>query len=319
MDESAWQELARSVIARAVRAPSSHNTQPWRFLVTGCSIELHADRTRALPVNDPDDRELAISCGCALMNLRIAAAGEGTGLRVELLPEPGEPNLLARLSLSDQASVSEEEAQLAGFIERRRTYRKRFAPGEAEPVVIDRLAEAAGHEGAWLQPLQTEAGRQAAAELIAEGDAAQWADPNWRRELAAWMHPRRRGDGLTVPGLSAPLIRLMVRSFDMGRRVAAKDRQLARGAPLLAVLGTEHDGPRDWLLAGQALQRSLLVACANGLQASYLNQPLQVASLRPRLGELLGAGPPQILLRFGAPAEEISPAPRRSVDQVVDS
>lgn len=62
------------MLARAIRAPSSHNTQPWLFDCRDERIDLLADRTRALPANDPEDRELTISCGCALMTLRVAAA-----------------------------------------------------------------------------------------------------------------------------------------------------------------------------------------------------------------------------------------------------
>jgi hypothetical protein len=93
------------------------------------------------------------------------------------------------------------------------------------------------------------------------------------------MHPRRRGDGLTVPTLAAPAAQIVVRTFDMGGGVGAKDRQLAEAFPLLAVLGTNSDDTCARLQAGQALERVLLVACQSGLQASYLNQPIQVARL----------------------------------------
>ncbi|HQU50153.1 MAG TPA: nitroreductase, partial [Casimicrobiaceae bacterium] len=98
----------------------------------------------------------------------------------------------------------------------------------------------------------------------------------------------------------------------------AQDRELAESTPRLAVLGTDGDHPRDWLVAGQALQRILLVGCQHGLQASYLNQPIQVASLRRRLQEVAGAGVPQIFLRLGHPAEEIEPSPRRALEEVIE-
>jgi nitroreductase len=315
---SDWKEQARSMIGRAVLAPSSHNTQPWFFQLSDSAVDLFADRTRALPANDPEDRELAISCGCALMNLRIGAASAGLHVQVQLLPKPEEPDLLARISLSGQSDVSADDAPLADFIETRRTYRKRFAPREVSASALDQLIEATRQEGARLVPLLTEEVRQKAAALVAEGDAAQWANPSWRRELAAWMHPRRRGDGLIMPALAVPLAQLVVRTFDMGGGVGAKDRQLAEASPLLAVLSTESDHPRDWLLAGQALQRALLIGCKHGLQASYLNQPVQVGSLRPKLQDLVGTGFPQILLRIGYPLEEISPAPRRALDDVLE-
>lgn len=317
MSTHAWNEQARSLIGQAVLAPSSHNTQPWYFHLSAPAIELWADRTRALPVNDPEDRELAISCGCALMNLRVAAAGAGLGTHVQLLPDSGQPDWLASVSLGEPSKASAEEAPLAPFVERRRTYRKRFELRAVGGSVLDPLLDAAIREGARLHPLSSEQARLQTADLVAEGDAAQWANPSWRRELAAWMHPRRRDDGLTVPTLAARMAQLVVRTFDIGNGVAAKDRELAEGSPLLAVLSTESDHPRDWLLAGQALQRVLLVACQQGLQASYLNQPIQVPTLRPRLQELAGGGFPQILLRLGYPVEKISPTPRRSLDAVI--
>src|SRR5262245_22624653 len=144
MSVNEWKERARSMIGRAVLAPSSHNTQPWFFrLSRPAIIDLCADRIRALPVNDPEDRELAISCGCALMNLRVAAASDGLGVNVQLFPEPGEPDLLARVSLFEQSNASSEEAQLSEFIEHRRTYRKRFEPREVSSSAVDQLIEAA--------------------------------------------------------------------------------------------------------------------------------------------------------------------------------
>lgn len=304
------------ILARAVRAPSSHNTQPWLFRPGEDSIDLLADRTRALPANDPDDRELTISCGCALMNLRVGSAAEHLGCKTTLLPDPDEEDLLARLEISGSADAA--LATLAPAIDARQTFRAGF---EKRPVAHEHVAElldAATTEGAWFVPLQDEAGREKAAELVAEGDAALWQDSSWRRELAQWMHPRRKGDGLTLPWLTLPAARLVVRSFDMGGGVAAHDAHLTEGSPLLAVLGTRGDGPRDWLIAGQALQRLLLVGVGLGLQASYLNQPLQVGALRPRLAELSGQdGAPQILLRMGYTNEQLVPSPRRRLEDMI--
>jgi hypothetical protein len=83
----------------AVLAPSSHNTQPWRFRVDADGVELRADRTRRLPVVDPHDGELVISCGAALETLRLAARRSGDEFHVDPLPDPSDRDLLARLRL----------------------------------------------------------------------------------------------------------------------------------------------------------------------------------------------------------------------------
>ena len=126
------------------------------------------------------------------------------------------------------------------------------------------------------------------------------------------MHRRRSGDGLSLPWLAVPLARIVVRTFDMGDGVGARDHDLAAGSPVLAVLGTDGDLPIDWLRAGEALEHVLLEAVNLDLQASYLNQPVQVAHLRPKLQNLCACGGfPQCLIRLGHPSEDLPAAPRR--------
>jgi nitroreductase len=312
-------EPALTLVQHAVLAPSSHNTQPWRFRLSDGAIDLLADRTRALPVNDPDDRELTISCGAALMNLRITAASLGVEVAVTPFPDASEPDWLARVALAAGRAVVPGDAELAGYVERRRTYRRRFAARSVEPATVEHLRAAAAAENAVLTPFESEAARLELAALVAEGDDMQWANPSWRRELAMWMHPRRQGDGLTVPELIGPVAQFVVRTFDMGGGVGARDRDLAAASPLLAVVTTRGDSARDWLQAGQALQRVLLTGCRHGLQASYLNQPIEVGLLRGRLQRLAAGGVPQILMRLGYPADEIPASPRRALDDVIDA
>jgi nitroreductase len=317
-DDAVLHEPALSLLRYAVLAPSSHNTQPWRFRVSATNIDLLADRTRALPVNDPNDRELTISCGAALMNLRVAAASLNLKADVTLLPDPAEPDWLARVTLAGPIAAPSPDSELAAFIEQRRTYRRRFTARRVEPDTIARLSEAAATENVWLRPLAEEPAQLEIAGLVAEGDDMQWANPSWRRELAMWMHPRREGDGLTVPDLVGPLAQFVVRTFDMGGGVGARDRQLAEASPLLAVIATRGDTEQDWLQAGQGLQRVLLTACRHGLQASYLNQPIELTLLRSRLQRLVGEGSPQILMRLGHPADDVPASPRRPIEDTVE-
>lgn len=181
------------------------------------------------------------------------------------------------------------------------------------------IAAATALEGARLHTLD-DAQRREAGRIVAKGDRTQWDDPHRRRELALWMHPRRDGDGLAVPRLAAPITQAVVRRFDMGNGVAAKDEELLLHSPWLTVLTTTADDPMSWLQAGQALQRALLVACQHGLQASYLNQPVELAPLRTRLQHLLGTDEhPQLLMRWGHPKDTVAPAVRRPVEAVLEA
>jgi nitroreductase len=318
-NEGSWRsepDPVRRLVAAAVRAPSSHNTQPWLFEIEDSRVDLIADRTRALPVNDPDDRELTISCGAALFNLRAAAAAEGMETRVVPFPDGADGDLLASVTVVPGEPGT--EGRLAGAIESRHTLRESFSDHEQSGPLAERLVQAAEAEGTWLEIVGDHGTRDAIASLVAEGDRIQFADPRWRRELASWMHQRRKGDGMAAFGLATPVVRLVVSGFDLGKSTAGKDSALASEAPALAVLGTGSDSPQDRLAAGQALQRVLLEAAGEGVQAGYLNQPCQVGELRPRLAEALGStGVPQLVLRLGRPEGEPEHSARRPLGEVL--
>ena len=301
------EEKLRFLLNYAVLAPSGHNTQPWLFRLSADEVELYADRTRGLPVVDPEDRALIISCGAALFYLRIALRHFGYAGEIETFPDPDEKDLLARVRSGAQQEATEEEQRLFRAIPERHSNRQAFEDRQVPDRLLSALQAAAWEEGAWLHLAEEAEIKHKIAELTSEGDRIQHADRRFRRELAAWMHPNRSRSRDGVPGYALGFGEIMsaagplvVRTFDMGSGQAAKDRQLAEGSPVLAVLGTENDTPAAWLAAGQALARVLLRAQAEGVSASFLNQPIEVSELRPQLREAIGkTGFPQLLLRMG--------------------
>jgi nitroreductase len=303
----------------ALLAPSSHNSQPWRFVIHGDRLDLHPDRTRSLPVVDPRDRELIISCGAALFQLRLALRHFGRASSVELMPECVGNDVLASVWLGERCTATDEDERLFAAISRRHTNRAPFLPRAVDETLRLDLVAAARLEEAWLYVASGMA-KEALAALISDGDRRQMGDSHFRRELASWLRPNddRSGDGM--PGytraqddLAARIEPLIVRTFDLGDGRAARDHQLAVGSPLLAVLGTDGDDERDWLRAGQALARVLLHATSAALAASFLNQPVELPELRGRLSEIIGkTGYPQLVLRLGYPSVLAAATPRRT-------
>jgi nitroreductase len=317
-------EKLRAAVKYAVLAPSSHNAQPWLFRVASGTLDLYADRSRGLPVVDPKDRELVISCGAALFNLETGLRDFGCRPVVTLFPDAPNPDLLARVSLDGQLEASDEDRALFLAIRRRHTHRLPFAVRPVDRTLLTLLEIAAVHHNAWLKVIEGDEPRAALADLVAEGDRRQMADRRFRRELAAWMHPNRTRSRDGIPGYAlgfhdvmAAAGPLVVRTFDMGKGQAARDRELALGSPVLAVLGTARDSQRDWLAAGRALEHVLLRAAVEGVTASYLNQPIEVPELRFDVQVLTGfMGYPQLVLRLGYDGDA-RPTPRRPVEEVV--
>jgi nitroreductase len=318
----------RFLLRYAVLAPSSHNSQPWLFRVVGDHVDLYADRTRALPAADPDDRELVVSCGSAIEFLTLAMRHFGYRDRTDLLPDPKDPDFLARIEIAGVHKTTDADRRLFRAILGRRTNR---LPFDARPLpgdLLATLAEEAEIAGAHLVVTQDAPAKEAMATLIADGDRTQMRDPTFRRELAAWIHPVRHRTRDGIPGtaygvsqvldrIGTPAVSLVVRTFDVGKGRAATDRALAEGSPALTTIWTAGDTPRHWLVAGRALARVLLRAQGAGVSASFLNQPIEVPTLRPRFRQLLGiAGYPQILLRLGY-GPPLDPTPRRPVEEMV--
>jgi nitroreductase len=302
------QDRARFAVRYAILAPSSHNTQPWRFIINGDELLVCADRTRSLANIDPFDRELVISCGAALFNLRVVFAHFGVPVEITTFPQSSDPDVVARVVFPGSGPMLKDLAELFSAITKRTTNRGPFSGEDVPALIVERLKSAAALEGVDVAFAQELAQRERLATLIAKADQRQFDDPHFRRELASWIHPSRSNDGMpaTSQGLrgltdaATPIIAMAIRTFDLGNGVAAAHDELARGSPLLAVLSTPMDNNEGWLAAGLGLQRVLLVATQEGYSTSYLNQPIEVADLRTELAKELSIdGYPQLLLRVG--------------------
>jgi hypothetical protein len=309
----------------AILAPSSHNTQPWRFIVNGDELLVCADRTRSLPNIDPYDRELIISCGAALLNLRVAFAYFNVPVEITTFPQSLDPDIVARVVFPGSGPMLKDLAELFDAVMKRATNRGPFIEEDVPNTVVEGFKSAAASEGVDVEFARTLAERERIARLIAQADRRQFDDPRFRRELASWIHPSRSNDGMpaasqglgTLIDVATPIIAMAIRTFDLGNGVAAAHEQLARGSPLLVVLSTPMDNKEGWLAAGLGLQRLLLIATKGGYATSYLNQPIEVADLRTRLAsELSIAGYPQVLLRVGR-GYPVSHSPRRPIADVL--
>lgn len=313
----------RSIVNEAGRAPSVHNTQPWKFGWDGRSFTLHADTSRGLSVADPEGRELVISCGAALFNLRLALRKHGYVGDIEVMPTK-DPRLLARIDVRTGPPADTEERLMFAAMRTRHTHRTAFEDRPVEPALEVRLQQAATEEGAHLFYVSDPGQRGRILHLARAAERHLTNDPRVRAEIESWAPGVgvRKHDGIPPRAFpQTPAVEnvddLSPRDFDLERGIGELADAQSPHPGALAVLTSDRDTTESWLAAGQALERVLVTAARYGAAAALHSQIAEVHNLRSELQrELCTSTVPQLLLRLGyAPAVTLTP--RRAVDDIL--
>jgi nitroreductase len=319
------ESLAQHLALLATRAPSLHNSQPWRLVVTKDGLDVRADRERQLGVIDPMGRQLLMSCGSLVHHLVVAGVALGLEAAVTLLPEGDDPDLVARIRLTSVADPpSLEDVQHAEAILHRATNRTRYAEGGLSEGALELLRQAVQRQGVMLtQPREED--RITLDVLVEHAERELLADEAYHHELEHWVFdPERDGerpDGIPVRAVEPGPDRaeeIPGRRFLPEREVAVpvpRDPE----HPALLLLTTSTDEPGDWVRAGMGLSALLLEGTELGLAAQPLGQVTDVAHERMRLRrDLHLVGVPQMLLRVGrARVEQGLQTPRRPLETVL--
>jgi nitroreductase len=293
------------LIRYAALAANSHNTQPWRFKISDGGIEILPDMARQIGIVDPDNHHLFASLGCAAENLAVACGARG---------RPG----TIRFNPANDGAITfafgeglPAEPMLLEAIPKRQSTRDDFDGKPVSAADLQTLSAAAAMPGVDLVLVTDRPQIDRVRDLVVAGNSAQLADPAFVRELKAWLrfnprHALQRGDGLFSATTGNPILPAWLGSvmFDLVFKAEAENEKYARhlaSTPGVAVFVAQKDDREHWVLAGRACQRFALQATALGLKHAFINQPVEVASLRPELAALIGlpGRRPDIVMRFG--------------------
>ena len=310
------------LVSKAVKAPSGHNTQPWKFRQNESAVEVYPDFDRRLPVVDPDDRELFVSLGCAAENLCLAAQTKGYKSAVSV----GDKGVIT-VSLVEEAGV--KPSPLFNQIDVRQTNRSVY---NGEEIALDALKR--------LQAIRSEYGvsvhyyaRQTKQfndieQYVLRGNTHQMQNEAFKAELKSWMRFNKKHQDQTLDGLSyavfgAPNVPRWMAEPIMSMAVNAKaqnkaDRKKIESASHLVLFTTANNTPNEWVGLGRTLQRFLLTATELEIVHSYLNQPNEEAEIATEMARILGLTGeyPTILLRIGYGKQQAY-SKRRPVEDVI--
>lgn len=320
-------QVERAVIY-AVRAPSIHNTQPWRWRHRHGVLELYADRSRQLPALDPDGRSVLLSCGAALELAQLGFATMGWRTEVSRLPDPARPDLLARIRPVGRQALTPATVGRAEAAERRHSERRPF---RAEPVpddLVESLVAAARADGVYAYAVQRADERLDLAVVFSWADGVEAADPAYRAELAHWTRHPDEGAPDGIPAESVPHAvagrprhtDVPVRDFEAGITGGQDLAEPVDEQPLYVVLFTVADDAEARLRAGEAYARVAVEVERLGLASSAMTQAVDLPALRERFRTLMDwPDHPQMVLRVGwpRPGAPAVPTHRRPLSEVL--
>lgn len=297
--------IRRELVRCATLAPSSHNTQCWKFRVEQSAISILPDLSRRCPAVDPDDHHLFASLGCATENLIQAALANGL---------KGEARFDATTAGGISVALEPTKAVVSPLFQAMPERQCTRAEFDGKPLSSDelRVLEQAGMgEGVRVLLLTEKAAMENVLEYVVAGNTAQMNDPAFVEELKAWIRfssdeAVRTGDGLfskTTGSASVPRW-LGSRLFGMlftPKRENDKYAKHLRSSAGVAVFVSDANDKAHWIEAGRCYERFALQATALGIRNALINQPVEVSAVRPQFAAFLGVGSrrPDLVARFG--------------------
>ena len=320
-----------AALAVAVRAPSIHNTQPWRWELDADGLTLLADRTRQLAVADPDGHSLLVSCGAALVLTELGLRAAGWQIETRRWPDPANQDALARLRPVGRQEPDEQVLAQADAALRRRSDRRPFTSQPVPTDSIELLRRVSSGADVLVDFPVREDQRINLAVAVSWADRVERDDEAYIAEMNRWVHDpdvHAISDGVpleAIPHVPADQPRhtdIPPRDFEVGvtgRQLIERD---VDERPLIAVAITDSDTAADHLRAGEAMMHLMIQAELLGLATCPLSQAVDFAAFRTRVQGLMGwIGYPQIMLRIGYPPDstvELPHTPRRDPAAVLE-
>lgn len=313
------------LVDHAIKAPSGHNTQPWKFENTENGIIIHPDFKRALPVVDSENYELYISLGCALENLLIAAKQKGYACKVQY-PEKSGRTINVELTKYDTGIA--EINILFDEISKRQVTKSKYNNKVLHADVLKQLSSCFHFEGISLLILDGKKNFEKIIPLIIEANNLQFNNRDFLNELVQWIRfskneAEKKKDGIWSATMGMPGLGRFIGSVLMKNFVTAKSEEkrlidLLEHTQGLAIFISDTNNAEAWVKTGQSFQRFGLSTTLLGVSHAHLNMPCEELKVRKKLSKELNIDNkhPLLLIRYGY-ADKMPYSYRRNVEDVI--
>jgi hypothetical protein len=313
--------LSRELVRYATLAPSSHNTQCWKFTIASQAITIRPDPLRRCPAVDPDEHHVFVSLGCATENLVHAALAHG------LMAEAGFDALRESIRLELRPTRA-EVSPLFNAIPVRQCTRGDYDSMPLSTAELGLLERAGTSDTVRILLITERPAVERALDYVVQANSAQMADGPFVKELESWIRFNgpaavRAGDGLYTGCTGNPKIPTWLGDLAFGWFYKPKSendkyvRQIRSSAGIAVFVGVSAD-KANWVEVGRCYERFALQATALGIRNALLNQPVEVRSVRPKFAAALGltGQRPDMVVRFGR-GPTMPPSLRRPVQAVL--
>jgi nitroreductase len=310
----------------AVLAPSSHNSQPWRFSIGENFIELAPDLSRALPVSDKNNRQLFVSLGCALENLLVAADYYGYESSVRY-PDSGDASdLSVRIALERTRNGKGSADHPVFSVLKRRTNRGKYRERPPDEKLAEKIRNFADDDTR-VDMIGASEKKNAIADAVLKALVAAMDDGGFRTELSKYLKSNvtkspigmpASGFGIpTLPSLFAPAVIRRVNVDKLNRK--KNEELLKKFTPAFVVISTREDGEKDWVRAGRIYERMALESVKAGAATGVMAAAIQIGEFHKELQNILKTDfRPQVFFRLGYAENEPEPSPRLSAPAVIE-
>ena len=297
--------LLYELVRYATLAPSSHNTQCWKFHIEDHAISIFPDFSRRCPIVDPDDHHLFVSLGCATENLVQASLAKG--LKGHALFDATNDG---RLQI-DLEPIKPFESTLFQAITARQSTRAEYDGKPISSQELKLLEQAGTGQNVQMIILTTHEAMESVLDYVVQGNTSQMNNPAFIKELKEWIRFNaseavRTGDGLYTATLGNPSIPTWLGNifFDIFVTSTSENDKYAkqvRSSAGIAIFVSKASNKENWVEVGRCYERFALQATALGIKNAFLNQPVEVSAVRPQFAASLGIGSrrPDLVVRFG--------------------